>query len=104
MVCCVDAKKQLSTAKPLIKSFNFYKSGHVLTMKSSNEDTRSYIKSQVLPSMRKTSAYLCFIIVRRNGLVQKAYCGCPAGIDGQCNHVAATLFALEEFCKLRAKQ
>ena len=62
------------------------------------------MKSQVLPSMRKTYAYLCFIIVRRNGLVQKAYCGCPAGIDGRCNHMAATLFALEEFCKLRAKQ
>ena len=101
MVCCVDAKRQLSTAKPLVKGFNFYKSGHVLTVKSCNEDTRSYIKSQVLPSMRKD---LCLIMVWRNGLVQKAYCACPTGIDGRCIHVTATLFALEEFCKLRAKQ
>ena len=28
-----------------------------------------------------------------------AYDGCPAGIDGRCNHVASTLFALEEFFK-----
>ena len=25
--------------------------------------------------------------------------GCPAGIDGRCNHVTATLFTLEEFFK-----
>ena len=101
MVCCVDAKRQLSTAKPLVNGFNFCKSGHVMTVKSCNEDTRSYIKSQVLPSMRKD---LCLIIVWRNGLVQKAYCACPAGIVGRCIHVAATLSALEEFYKLRAKQ
>ena len=103
MVCCVGAKRQLSTAKPLVKGFNFYKSGHVLTVKSCNEDTRSYVKSQVLPSMKKD---LCLIIVWKNGLVQKAYCACSTGIDGRCIHVhvAVTLFALEEFCKLRAKQ
>jgi len=60
MVSCVDAKRQLSTAKPMIKGFNFYKSGHVSTVKSCNNDSsmRTYIKSQVLPSMKKSSAYL----------------------------------------------
>ena len=65
---------------------------------------RTYIKSQVLPSMKKTSAYSCYIILRKNGLVQRAFCGCPAGIDGRCNHVAATLFSLEEFCKVRDRK
>jgi hypothetical protein len=106
MVACMEAKRQLSTAKPLVKGFNFYKSGHVLTVKScTKQDTmKTYIKSQVLPSMKKTSAYSCYIILRKNGLVQRAFCGCPAGIDGRCNHVAATLFCLEEFCKARDKQ
>ena len=56
MVASVDAKKQLSTAKPLVKGFNFYKSGHVFTVKSCNGDngSRCYIKSQVLPSMKKS--------------------------------------------------
>ena len=54
--------------------------------------------------MKKSSAYLCRIVIRSNGLVQKACCGCPAGVDGRCNHVAATLFALGEFCKVREKQ
>ena len=35
-----------------------------------------------------------------DGLVQRAFCGCPSGIDGRCNHVAATLFYLEEVCKV----
>ena len=39
-----------------------------------------------------------------NGHVKQAYCGCPAGVDGRCNHIAATLFALEEYCKQRQKQ
>ena len=29
MVVCLDAREQLSTAKPMVKGFNFYKSGHV---------------------------------------------------------------------------
>ena len=103
MVASLDAKKQLSTAKPLVKGFNFYKSGHVLVVKSINKDNRTYLKSQVLPSMKKTSAYSCFVILKKQGFVERAYCGCPAGVDGRCNHVAATLFCLEEFCKVRAQ-
>ena len=101
MVACMEAKRQLSTAKPLVKGFNFFKSGHVITVKScaKPETMRTYIKSQVLPSMKKTSAYSCYIILRKNGLMQRAFCGCTAGIDGRCNHVAATLFYLEEVCK-----
>ena len=103
MVACLDAKKQLSTAKPLVKGFNFYKSGHVLTIKSCKKDHRVFVKSQVPPSMKKTAAYTCYIILRGQGLVERAFCGCPAGVDGRCNHVVATLFAMEEFCKSRAE-
>ena len=53
--------------------------------------------------MKKTAAYTCNIILRGQSLVQKAFCGCPAGVDGRCNHVAATLFAMEEFCNSRAE-
>jgi len=103
MVACLDAKKQLSTAKPLVKGYNFYKSGHVLTIKPCKKDHSAFVKSQVLPSMKKTAAYTCFIILRRQGLVQRAFCGCPAGVDGRCNHVVATLFPMEVFCKSRAE-
>ena len=36
--------------------------------------------------------------------VFQAFCGCPAGVDGRYNHVAATLFSLEEFCKVKEKK
>ena len=102
MVACLDARKQLSTAKPMVKGFNFYKSGHVLNVKSCLKNNKTFIKSLVLPSMRKTSAYSCFIVLTNQGSVSSASCGCPAGIDGRCNHIAATLFALEVFCKSKA--
>lgn len=94
-----DAKKQLSTAKPLVKGYNFFKSGHVLTVKCREYDGKFYVKSQVLPSMKKTVVYNCYIVMDRCANVMTAYDGCPAGIDGRCNHVTSTLFALEEFFK-----
>ncbi|CAH3108065.1 unnamed protein product [Pocillopora meandrina] len=94
-----DAKKQLSTAKPLVKGYNFFKSGHVLSIKCRESDGKFYVKSQVLPSMKKTVLYNCFIVFNKDGSVVTAYDGCPAGVDGRCNHVTSTLFALEEFFK-----
>ena len=94
-----DAKKQLSTAKPLVKGYNFFKSGHVLSIKCKEFDGKFYVKSHVLPSMKKTTSYNCWIVLRKDGMVMSAYDGCPAGIDRRCNHVTATLFALEEFHK-----
>lgn len=95
----IDAKKQLSTAKPLVKEYNFFKSGHVLTIKCRECDGQFYVKSKVLPSMKKSVVYKCYIVLDRGGKVMIAYDGCPAGIDGRCNHVTSTLFALEEFFK-----
>ena len=94
-----DAKRQLSTAKPLVKGFNFFKSGHVLSIKCRESNEKFYVKSQVLPSMKKTVLYNCYIVFNKCGSVTTAYGGCPAGIDGRCNHVTSTLFALEEFFK-----
>ena len=56
-------------------------------------------QSQVLPSMKKTVLYNCYIGFNKCGSVTTGYDGCPAGIDGKCNHVTSTLFALEEFLK-----
>ena len=32
-----------------------------------------------------------------------AKCGCPAGVDGRCNHICATLFYLESVFKTNSK-
>lgn len=85
-----------------LKGFNLFKSGHVLSIKCQKLNDHCYVKSQVLPSMKKSKAYSCFIVMDALGQVVKAYDGCPAGIDGRCNHVAATLFALEQCFKFQA--
>lgn len=103
MIDGVDCKKKLSTAKPLVKGYNFFRSDHVLFMCHLREGGKHYFKSQVLPSMKKKAVYSCFLVLLSSGKVFRAHCGCPAGVDGRCNHVAATLFALDDFCKQRKK-
>ena len=103
MIDVVDSKRQLSTAKPLVKGFNFYKSGNVHSILHLKQSGKHYLKSQVFPSMKKNLIYQCNIVMSSIGVVLKSYCGCPAGIDGRCNHVSATLFALDEYCKEREK-
>lgn len=103
MIEGVECKKQLSTAKPLVKGFNFFKSGHVLSIGHLQQNGKHYIKSQVLPSMKKDKVYTCYLVISSLGKMLRAHCKCPAGIDGRCNHVASTLFALENYCKVREK-
>ena len=92
----VELRKQLGTEKPIVKGYNFFKSGHVLQLFSTKDSNKYYVKSKVLPSMIKTKIYTANIIIRANGDILSAVCGCPAGVDGRCNHLAATLFAIED--------
>jgi len=46
--------------------------------------------------MKKDKVYTCFLVMTSFGSILKAHCKCPAGIDGRCNHVASTLFALAQ--------
>ena len=52
--------------------------------------------------MKKSTSYTAFITFR-DGKILRAKCGCPAGIEGHCNHVSSMLFFLEEFCEHNAK-
>ena len=99
MIDRVSTKKQIATAKPLVKGYNFFMSNHVLAMFHCKANGKHYIKSQVLPSMKKSTVYACFLVLSLSTHVVQSKCGCPAGVDGRCNHVAATLFALESLHK-----
>ena len=96
--------KGTSTAKPLIKGHNFFKSGHVVKLEKHNlsEDGLCHLRGWILPSMKKSTSYTAFITLK-NAKILRAKCGCPAGIKGHCNHVCSMLFFLEEFCKHNAK-
>lgn len=93
----VELKKQLSVEKPIVKGYNFFKSGKVLGVFSCSENNLHYVKSQVMPSYSKSGRVYCVkMIIKANSHIHKAYCPCPAGVDGRCNHLAATLFAIED--------
>jgi len=92
----VEIRKQLATEKPIVKGYNFFKSGHVLQIFSKKENSQYYVKSKVLPSMIKKKIYTVNVIIKPSGDIAKAMCGCPAGVDGRCNHLSATLFAIED--------
>lgn len=96
----IEFKKQLAVEKPIVKGYNFYKSGKVLGLYSKAESGVFYVKSQVMPSYStRGPVYAVKIILQANSEIEKAYCPCPAGNDGRCNHLAATLFAMEDTCK-----
>ena len=76
--------KGTSTAKPLIKGYNFFKSGHVVKLeKHLSEDGVCHLRGKILPSMKKSTSYTAFITLR-DGKILRAKCGCPAGIEGHC--------------------
>ena len=67
-----------------------------------SKDGLYHLRGRILPSMKKSTAYTAFITLR-DGKILRGKCGCPAGIEGHCNHVSAMLFFLEEFCEHNAK-
>ena len=58
MIEGVESKKQLSAGKPLVKGFNFFKTQHVLYIGQLHKNGKHFVKSQVLPSMKRDKIYV----------------------------------------------
>ena len=92
----------------------FFRSGHVQAIEfneMSEYPTLCYVRATVLPSMRMDRVYtvrLCCRYDQGNSsyvpTVHVANCVCPAGLAGSCNHVAALLYALEDFVRLGLRE
>ena len=54
----VESKKLLSAGKPLVKGFNFFKTRHVLYIGQLHKNGKHFVKSQVLPSMKRDRIYV----------------------------------------------
>ena len=95
--------KGTSTAKPLIKGYNL-NTVMLLNWEKHNlsEDGLCHLRGTIFPSMKKSISYTSFINLR-DGTILGAKCGCPAGIEGHCNHASSMMFFLEEFCEHNAK-
>ena len=61
------------------------------------------MRCNVLPSMKKCDPHRTMACLRPDGMVKAAICTCTAGLAGCCNHVAALLYALEEFVRFGLK-
>jgi len=94
--------------RTLDKAYRFYKDGHVQNLRYHpwiNQSDIIGIKVTVLPYMRKDRIYNVTIIMRMsNARVVTAYCTCPVGLSGCCNHTTATLYFLEDYVHLGLRE
>ena len=92
------------SAKGIDKGFQFFKDGHVQKIEASFSKNRTYVRCNVLLSMKKDTVYKCRICMGTDAIVKVALCTCTAGLGGVCNHIAALLYALEEFVRLGLRE
>jgi len=86
-----------TAAKPLVKGYNFFASGHVGEIMLNPSKTYIHFRTAVLASMRDTKYDVKLVLENKKGLVVQGNCKCPAGTGGKCNHIAALLFALVDY-------
>jgi len=90
----------VESTRTLEKAYCFYKDGHVQQVKyhpMPKQDDHICITAMVLPSMKKNHMCRVVIIICETSIkVCTAYCSCPAGLAGCCNHISATLYCLED--------
>ena len=104
--------RKFRSFRGLDKGYRFFRDGHVQKIRRSTTLACSgdagkvcYVACNVLPSMRKHRIYnvcVCCTVPPHPDIsvdVRTAYCICPAGLAGSCNHVAALLYALEDFVR-----
>lgn len=91
--------------KTSTKDTIFFKSGHVQQIQIVSTEKYSYVRASVLPSMKKgTGSYKTKVCLLPTGMVEEGVCACSAGLGGCCNHVAALLYALEEFVRFGLRE
>ncbi|KAK6169926.1 hypothetical protein SNE40_018445 [Patella caerulea] len=90
--------EDLHTAKPMRKGKEFFRSGHVQSMKDCLKGGVYNLKAKIMASYSVDTMYDTTLqISPESGFVRDASCTCKASAMGRCNHVCALLFALEDF-------
>ena len=103
---CHDNKswyESIEYTRTLDKAYRFFKDGHIQAVKYhpwSSQPNVICVTSTVLPSMRKDRIYCATIAIKESTCrAVTAYCTCPAGLSGCCNHITATLYCLEDYVR-----
>ena len=96
-----DVCMKTEYTRTLDKAYKFYRKSYVQDVKSHpmlHEPDFVFVASTVLLSMKKDRIYYVKVILHQlSFLVKAAYCTCPAGLSGCCNHVTGTLYCLEDY-------
>ena len=99
-----DAFESITYTRTLDKAYRFFQDGHVQNVRFHSMPAQpNYvcIGANVLPSMKKGKLYSVWIVLSEHtARVEKAFCICPAGLSGCCNHVTATLYCMEDYFHL----
>ena len=83
--------------------FKLFKEGHVRKLYIVWDDLFSKISCECLPEMKKDRVYQINVTIELvSSDVVFSECSCPAGLGphGSCKHIAATLYALEDFYRM----
>jgi len=100
--------ESIAYTRTLDKAYRFFQDGHVQTVRfhpMTNQPNYVCIGANVLPSMKKGKLYRVWIVLSEHiARVEKAFCTCPAGLTGCCNHVTATLYCMEEYFRLKLNE
>ena len=91
--------------RTLDKAYHFFKDGHVQNIKCHPWTTQPDVICVKATSMRKDRIYHIKLVIRKSCVrVITAFCTCPAGLSGCCNHITATLYALEDYVHLGLRE
>ncbi len=94
-------KEHVTATKPFEKGYRIFDAKKVRSLSIHPvEDNSIYcvIRAAVLPTQRKDRTYETFVaIYNTTSSVYYASCTCVAGQSGSCNHVAALLFAIDDY-------
>ena len=84
-------------------AFPLYKAGHIQSIFIATLDSDYIIKSVCLPEMKKDVLYKINLTMDNNGEILTATCSCPAGVGptGNCKHISALCYALEEYSRIK---
>ena len=86
--------------RTLDKAYRFFHDGHVQDLKfhpMPHLENGVCAVSRVLASMKKVFYHVTILACKSSCTVKTAYCTCPAGLSGCCNHTIATLYCLEDY-------
>ena len=103
-----DAYESIGYTRTLNKAYRFFQDGHVQNIRyhpMPSQQDYVCIGASVLPSMKKDKMYSVRIVLSEHtGHIEKAFCVCPAGLSGCCNHVTATLYCIEDYFHLKLNE